>query len=78
MSKQEKFSLEATLTEIKGIVDQMQRGVEDFDKQVDLFKEGRGLIQQCRQYLDESELEIKKLVDGKAEDMSFRFSSENE
>lgn len=69
MSKQENFSLESSLTEIRGIVDQMQRGVEDFDKQVTLFKEGRLLIHKCQQYLDESELEIKKLVDGKLVDM---------
>jgi exodeoxyribonuclease VII small subunit len=78
MSKKEPFSLESTLAEIRGIVDQMQRGVEDFDKQVALFKQGRLLIQQCQQYLDQSELEIKKLVDGNLEELAFRFSSENE
>jgi exodeoxyribonuclease VII small subunit len=78
MSKQETFSLEATLTEIRKIVEQMQRGVEDFDTQVTLFKTGRQLIQDCQQYLDKSEMEIKKLVDGNLEDTAFRFSSENE
>lgn len=78
MSKQETFSLETKLVEIRKIVEQMQRGVEDFDAQVTLFKTGRQLIQDCQQYLDKSEMEIKKLVDGNLEDTAFRFSSENE
>ncbi len=78
MSKEQTFSLEEKLAEIRSIVDQMQRGVEDFDKQVALFKSGRELIQQCQKYLDESEMEIKQLVNGKLEDAGFRFSSENE
>ena len=78
MRNEKEFSLEEKLAEIRKIVEQMQRGVEDFDKQVKLFKEGKAMIQQCQQYLDSSEMEIKKLVNGQLEDAEFRISSENE
>ncbi len=68
--KETPFSLEDKLEAIRAILDQMQRGVSDFDKQTALFKTGKQLIRECRAYLDVSELEIKKLVDGRLEDFS--------
>ncbi len=64
---QEKFSLEDRLTEIRKIIDQMQKGVSDFDQQVALFQAGSSMIKECREYLDASELQIKQLIDGKEE-----------
>ncbi len=61
---EEKFSLEEKLTEIRLLVDKMQKGVSDFDKQVDLFKKGNLLIKECRDYLDKSELKIEELIKG--------------
>jgi exodeoxyribonuclease VII small subunit len=61
----EKFSLEKKLEEIRQLVEKMQRGVSDFDQQVDLFKQGNHLIKECRDYLDKSELKIEELIKGK-------------
>lgn len=70
MKNEKEFSLEKKLEAIREILEQMQRGVSDFDKQTALFKSGKQLIHECRTYLEVSELEIKKLVDGKLEDFS--------
>ena len=56
------FSLEKKLEEIRQLVEKMQRGVSDFDQQVDLFKQGNQLIKECREYLDKSELKIEQLI----------------
>ncbi|MEM6348095.1 MAG: exodeoxyribonuclease VII small subunit [Bacteroidota bacterium] len=61
---QEKFSLEDKLTEIRKLIDQMQKGVSDFDQQVALYQAGSAMIKECREYLDASELQIKQLIDG--------------
>lgn len=66
---QEKFSLEDKLTEIRKMVDQMQKGVSDFDQQVALYQAGAAMIKECREYLDSSELQIKQLIDGKEENI---------
>ena len=66
---QEKFSLEDRITEVRKIIDQMQKGVSDFDQQVALFQAGSSMIKECREYLDASELQIKQLIDGKEENV---------
>jgi len=65
--KQE-FSLENSLAEIRSIVEQMQSGVSDFDKQIELFKKGNKLIKACQNYLNEAELEVKQLIGNELQD----------
>ena len=65
---QEAFSLEDKLREIRSLLDQMQSGSQDFDENVKLFTRGTQLIEACRNYLDEAELQIKQLVEGAAGD----------
>ncbi|GAB4409575.1 MAG: hypothetical protein OHK0039_13370 [Bacteroidia bacterium] len=67
---EENFSLETNIEELRRLVEQMQKGVSDFDKQVALFRRGMALIQQCRTYLDASELQVKQLIDGSMEDFA--------
>ena len=55
----------------------MQRGVSDFDQQVDLFKQGNQLIKECREYLDKSELKIEQLIK-EVEDQSKSSSSSSQ
>ena len=62
--KEEKFSLEQKLKEIREIVDKMQASGPDFDENIVLFREGSTLIDSCRTYLDESELMLKKIIAG--------------
>ncbi|MDX2284000.1 MAG: exodeoxyribonuclease VII small subunit [Bacteroidia bacterium] len=58
------FSLEEKLTELRRLVEKMQQGVSDFDRQVELFRQGMELIGQCRGYLDQAELRVQQLVNG--------------
>lgn len=57
-----KFSLDTNITRIRTIVEEMQKGITDFDKQVLLFKEAAGLIKECQTYLHTAELEVEQLV----------------
>ncbi len=66
MSKKVPFSLEEKLTEIRSIVEKMQQGISDFDQQVALFEQGTRLVQDCRQYLNQSELQIQQLISGES------------
>lgn len=61
---EEKFSFEDKLLKIRDIVSKMQEGIQNFDQQIALFKEGNQLIKECQGYLDKSELEIKQLING--------------
>ena len=66
MNKQaDNFSLEVALKEIKEILEAMRANQTDFDQNIKLFQQGAGLIQQSRQYLDDSELLLKRLIDTK-------------
>lgn len=58
-----KFSLEKHLQRLREIVDKMQSGDPDFDENVALFKEGSKLIKEAKDYLDDSELLIQKLIE---------------
>lgn len=60
----EEFSLEKKLTRLRSLLDQMQKGIGDFDQQMTLFREGQQIVQSARQYLDEAELQVKQLVAG--------------
>lgn len=63
---EEGFALEEKLREIRGLLDNMQTGNLDFDENVKLFTKGTDLIEKCRKYLDDAELQVKALVEGKA------------
>ena len=64
MSEQKKdFSLEESLKEIREILEKMELSTMDFDENIKMFTRGTSLIKECRTYLDESELMIRKLID---------------
>lgn len=63
------FSLEDQLAALRKLIEQMQRGVSDFDEQVRLFQQGQAMIQQCRAYLDEADLQVQQLIDGQYQEM---------
>ncbi len=63
-TENQEFSLEKQLTRLRSLLDQMQKGVGDFDQQMALFKEGQTIVQSARKYLDEAELQVKQLVEG--------------
>ncbi len=59
----EAFSLEEKLEELRKILEQMQKGMSDFDQQMELFTSGQALIQVCREYLQGAELKVDQLLD---------------
>lgn len=61
----EDFSLEKKLSELRTLVENMNKGVSDFDQQVAMFQKGSSIIEECRNYLDQSEMKIQQLIDGK-------------
>ena len=67
--KETPFTLERNLKKIRDIIEKMQMGDLDFDENVALFKEGSETIAACKKYLDQSELLIKKLVEGEEIDL---------
>lgn len=58
------FSLDQNISRIRAIVEEMQKGITDFDRQIILFKEAADLIQQCQAYLGQAELEVETLING--------------
>lgn len=58
------FSLDQNISRIRAIVEEMQKGITDFDRQILLFKEAADLIQQCQAYLGQAELEVETLING--------------
>jgi len=75
MDKEKEFSLEDKLQEIRDILEKMQVSSLNFDENVKLFTNGTQLIKECRSYLDESELLIKKLIDGPEGDEEVDFEA---
>ena len=63
------FSLEAHIQRVRTIVEDMQKGVGDFDRQIELFKEGIQLIKESNAYLNHVELEIKQWTEGELKDL---------
>jgi exodeoxyribonuclease VII small subunit len=69
MPEPTEFSLEDKLSALRKLVEQMQKGVSDFDQQVLLFRQGQALVEECRAYLDDAELQVQQLIDGSYQDM---------
>lgn len=62
--KNEIFSLEDKLKEIREILQKMQLGANDFDENIQLFQRGTTLIAACREYLNSAEVSVKQLING--------------
>ncbi len=64
--EEKEFSLEKNLTRLRALIEQMQKGVGDFDRQMTLFQEGQEIVEASRRYLDAAELKVQQLIDGEA------------
>lgn len=60
---------ENKMKRIKEIVSELEGGEVSLEDNVKLVKEGTKLTKECRKYLDEAELVVKKVVDGKEVDL---------
>jgi len=63
-----KIEIEKDLVRIEQIANEMESGELNLDKSIALFKEGAMLNKRCQDYLEATELEIKKVVDGELKD----------
>ena len=62
------FSLEQQLVELRELVENMQKGLANFDEQVALFQTGTQMIKDCRAHLDKTEIQVQQLIDGTLQD----------
>jgi exodeoxyribonuclease VII small subunit len=53
---------EKALSELEGIVKQLEAGSLSLDKSLELFSRGIELARACKQKLDQAELKVSKLV----------------
>jgi exodeoxyribonuclease VII small subunit len=58
------FSLEQQLQDLRELVENMQKGLANFDEQVSLFQQGTQMIEDCRKHLDKTEMQVQQLIDG--------------
>ncbi len=59
----DEYSLEEQLSRLRHLLEQMQKGVGDFDEQLTLFKEGQEIVKAARTYLDKAELQVQQLIE---------------
>lgn len=65
-----KFDYPKTLADINQLVQRLQDEELSLEESYTLFKESSKMIQQCRDYLDKTELEVKQIVDGMEQDFA--------
>lgn len=68
MTDDKPFSYEESLRKIHQIVHELQEGRIGFDELVRRYQEASALINQCRAFLDQSELIIRKVTGGQEVD----------
>ena len=56
------FSYEAAVQELQRLLQQLQQGGGALETHLEAHRRGAELIRQCRAYLDEAELEVKKVT----------------
>jgi exodeoxyribonuclease VII small subunit len=58
-------SYEEKIKRISKIVDMLETSEVPLEENIELVKEGAKLTKECKNYLDEAELTINKILDGK-------------
>ena len=54
-------NLESLITRLEGIVEELEKGGDDLDKQLELFEKGVRLSRQCIQSLEAIEKKVEQL-----------------
>ena len=65
MTKKEKQSIEQNLSKLENILEELENGELELDQAMRKFEEGIKLSRECQQTLEEAEMKIKILMDGK-------------
>lgn len=65
---EEKFSYEVNISEIKSIIQKLKDNPSQFEENFRLFRKAMTLIQKCKKYISEAEMQVKKIVDGQIQD----------
>ncbi len=67
-NKNQNQSYEEKIKRISDIVDMLETNEVPLEQNIELVKEGAKLTKDCKTYLDEAELTINKIIDGKEEE----------
>jgi exodeoxyribonuclease VII small subunit len=59
------FDFEKAVTELEGIVKQLEEGGLSLEESLELFRRGVELARACKEKLDQAELKVAKLVKDK-------------
>ncbi|HRK59170.1 MAG TPA: exodeoxyribonuclease VII small subunit [Candidatus Kapabacteria bacterium] len=65
MSKKKDISFESKIERLDSIVQTLDEGTVPIDTMLELYEEGMGLAQQCREYLEKAEQKIE-VIDKKS------------
>lgn len=63
------LSFEAAFAELEEIVQQMEAGQLSLDESLALFERGRALAERCGRLLENAELRVRQLVDGRLDEI---------
>ena len=64
-TKKENQSIEQSLSKLENILEELENGELELDEAMKKFEEGIKLSRECQQALEEAEMKIKILMDGK-------------
>lgn len=62
------FSYEKSINRIKEISDILKNHPTQFEENLELFSEAMTLIKKCQDYIEQAELKVKAIIDGRLED----------
>jgi exodeoxyribonuclease VII small subunit len=68
MTDTQKITYEEKIKRIGDIVEMLEHNEVPLEQNIELVKEGAKLTKECKNYLDEAELTINKIIEGKEVD----------
>jgi exodeoxyribonuclease VII small subunit len=63
-----KFSYEKSIQRIKEIAETLKNNPLQFEENLQLFSEAMSLIKKCQNYIEQAELKVQAIIDGKVMD----------
>jgi exodeoxyribonuclease VII small subunit len=63
-----KFSYEKSIARIKEISEVLKQNPTQFEENLKLFSEAMTLIKKCKSYIENAEIKVQAIIDGKLED----------
>lgn len=57
------MTFETKLTELQTLIKELETGEQPLNKSIKAYKNGQKLLQECRKYLEEAEMDVQKIMD---------------